>query len=291
MTRTAVRKRAVRRGFSLQEEAPPEEPMEYEEEDDLSDLLDEEEEPDENALALAQELEGLYKSLDERDQMTVQLAKAVRTLAKRVLALEDDDDDEAEEDKGGRKVDMEAPEGDMPVGGTDDLGEDVQEGGKAQEPGLTAGEPQGIAQKAKIANALEAEGVHPDVIAKATGLIRKDDKWSNFGEKDSDIPANAPVTPDTKDWEEDFEIVPGSGQAPDNVKGIGSVHKALLKLGVDEETVNKMFEGVGFIKKAAPVTVGSGPQGEPQTIDTLEEQARGLSFGELNRMRQDMGDL
>jgi len=303
MTRTQVAKqRHLRRGFSLQEEAPPEEPMEYEEEDDLADLLGEEEEPmappeEDSGLALAQELESLYKALDDRDAMTVQLAKAVRTLAKRVIALEDDDDDESDDDKedkaegAERKVELEAPEADMPVGGTQDLGEDVQQGGEAMEPGLTAGQPQGIAQKAKIATALEKANVHPDIIAKTTGLIRKDDKWSNFGEKDSDIPANAPVTPDTKDWDEDFEIVPGSGQAPASVKGIGSVHKALTDRGVDAAVVDKMFADQGIIRKARPVTIGGLNPSEPQTVDNLEEAARGMTFGALNHMRVDMGDL
>ncbi len=295
---TQVRKRQVRRGFSLQEEAPPEEPMAYDEEDDLSDLLGEEEEEEpmppmedeESGLALAQELDNLYKQLDDRDNMTVDLAKAVRTLAKRVIALEDDkseDEDEDKEDKAGdRKVDMEAAEADMPVGGTQDMGEDVQAGGEAQEPGLTAGQPQGIAQKARIANALKAENVHPDVIAKATGLIWKDDKWNNFGDKDSDIPANAPVTPDTKDWAEDLEIVPGSGQAPSSVKGIGSVHKALTDQGLDADAI---FKTAGLIRKAQAPTVGAGATGTPQTIDNIEEQARGLSFRDLGRMASEHG--
>jgi len=299
MTRNAtVRKRHARKGFSLQEEAPPEEPMAYDEEDDLSDLLgeEEEEEPmappmeDEEPELLAAEIDRLYKQLDDRDGMTVQLAKAVRTLAKRVIALEgDDDEDESEEDKEDKRfAAKDAPEADMPVGGTDDMGEDIQQGGEAQEPGLTAGEPQGIAQKARIANALLRQGVSFAVIRKATGLIVKDDKWSNFGDKDADIPANAPVTPDTKDWDEDFEIVPGSGQAPDNVKGIGSVHKALVKLGINAD---KVFEGAGIIRKAQAPTVGAGATGDALTIDTIEEQARGRSFGELNQMRIAMGDL
>ncbi len=300
MTRRTVRKVRAQKGFSLQEEAPPEEPMAYDEEDDLSDLLgeDEEEEPpmpmpeeeeEEGGFALAREIDGLYKLQDDSDSNTIALAKALRFIAKRVIALEGKSDDESEEDKedkGGRKVDMEAAEADMPVGGTQDMGEDIQQGGEAQEPGLTAGQPQGIAQKALIATELEKAKVHPDIIAKATGLIRKDDKWSNFGDKDSDVPANAPVTPDTKDWDEDFEIVPGSGNAPSSVKGIGSVHKALVKLGIDAD---KVFEGAGIIRKAQAVTVGAGATGDALTVDEIEKQARSLSFRDIARMADEHG--
>ncbi len=297
MTRR-VAKRIRNKGLSLQEEPMPEQPpMEYEEEeDDLADLLGEEdelEEEPEDDMMLA-EVQNLYKVQDDRDDLILQLARGVQKLAKRVLSLEADETDETEEDKedkAARPVNKEAPEGDFTVGGDDDLGDEIQPGPPAQEPGLTAGQPQGIAQKAEIANALEAAGVHADLIVKATGLIRKDDKWSNYGDKDSDIPANAPVTPDTKDWEEDFSVVPGSGNAPSSVKGIGSVAKTLERMGVDSGAIDKMFEGAGFIRKAQPPTVGAGATGETQSIEKLEEQARGLSFQQLNNMRSATGNL
>ncbi|KKM62167.1 hypothetical protein LCGC14_1524390 [marine sediment metagenome] len=299
MTRR-VAKRQLRRGLSLREEPMPEEqPMEYEdEEDDLADLLDEEppveeeEEPDDDMMLA--ELGNVYKALDERDDMILQLAKGVQKLSKRIMALESDEDESEEdkEDKAAPRMEQkEAPEGDFTVGGDDDMGEEIQGGGEAQTPGLTAGQPQGIAQKAKIANALEAAGVSSDLIAKATGLIKKDDKWSNFGDKDSDIPANAPVTPDTKDWDEAFGIVPGSGNAPASVKGIGSVAKALEGLGIERSAIDKLFEGKGFIRKAQPPTVGAGATGETPSIDKLEEQARSLNFHQLNQWRQETGDL
>jgi hypothetical protein len=232
--------------------------------------------------------------------MILQLARGTQKLAKRVLALEDtDDDDETEEEKEdkaippvGRKAQKDAPEGDFTVGGDDDMGDEIQPGPPAQTPGLTAGQPQGIAQKAEVAKALDTLGVDHAAITKATGLVFKDDKWSNFGDKDSDVPANAPVTPDTKDWDEDFSVVPGSGNAPASVKGIGSVAKALESLGIDKGQVDKLFEGVGIIRKAQSPTVGAGATGDgPQNIDNLEEKARGMSFGQLNQMRIDTGNL
>ena len=301
MTRR-VGKRQARKGLSLQEPMPEEPQMEYEEEeeDDLADLLEEEpapdmeyeeEEPDDMMLA---EVENLYKAVDERDDMILQLARGMQKLAKRVLVLEDDDEDEDDkEDKAApiaKVVRKEAPEGDFTVGGDDDLGDEIQHGGETQVPGLTAGQPQGIAQKA--ATVMKASGVTDEVIAKATGLIWKDDKWSNFGDKDSDIPMNAPVTPDTKDWDEDFSIVPGSGNAPANIKGIGSVAKALENLGVDKGEISKMFETAGFIRKAAAPTVGAGATADgAQPIEKLEEQARGLTFGQLNAWRIETGNL
>lgn len=300
MSRKRVNKRQVRRGLDLQEPLPEPE-MDYEEEeDDLADLLEEdepealpplEEEPEEDMMLA--EIQNLYKAQDDRDGMTLQLAKAVQKLAKRVVQLEADEDDE-EEDKAARPRQVAkdgAPEGDFTVGGDDDMGEEIQPGPPTQTPGLTAGQPQGIAQKAEIAKALEAQGVAAEVITKATGLIKKDDKWSNFGDKDSDVPANAPVTPGTMDWPEDWEIVPGSGNAPSSVKGIGSVSKALEALGVDRSQVDKLFEDKGFIRKAAPPIVGAGATGETAPVEKLEEQARGLSFHQLNAIRLESGDL
>ncbi len=297
MTRR-VAKRTLRRGLSLQEPVMEEPPMEYEdEEDDLADLLEEEppveEEPEEDMMLA--EIQNLYKAQDDRDDMILQLARGVQKLAKRVLTLEADDDDETEEEKEdkavpARQVKNEAPEGDFTVGGDDDMGDEIQPGPPAQTPGLTAGQPQGIAQKA--AAVMKANNVDAAVIAKATGLIWKDDKWSNFGDKDNDVPANAPVTPDTKDWDEEFSVVPGSGNAPASVKGIGSVAKSLEDIGFDKSAVDKLFEGKGFIRKAAAPTVGAGATGDgPPTIDTLEERARGLTFNQLNHMRQEAGDL
>lgn len=305
MTRR-VAKRQLRRGLSLQEPVPEEPLMDYEDEDeddDLADLLDEEpeeleDEDDESGLALAAELDRVYKALDDRDDMILQLARGVQKLAKRVLTLEatdedeDEDDDEEKVDAARKAVRKEAPEGDFTIGGDDDLGEEIQDGGEAMTPGLTAGEPQGIAEKARIAKRLEKAGVHPSVIAKATGLIKKDDKWSNFGDKDSDVPANAPVTPDTKDWDEDFSIVPGSGNAPESVKGIGSVAKSLESLGINRGQIDKLFQGAGFIRKSPAPTVGAGATGSaPHGIDALEEKARSMSFHDLNQMRIAAGDL
>jgi len=303
MTRR-VAKRQLRRGLSLQEPAPEEPQMDYEEEeeDDLADLLEEEpapemEEEPEDDMMLA-EVNNLYKTIDERDDMILQLARGVQKLAKRVLVLEADEDESEEsedkEDKAAtpRKVQMEAPEGDFTVGGDDDLGEEIQQGGDPMEPGLTAGQPQGIAQKAVIAKALALAGVDAAQIRKQTGLVFKDDKWSNFGDKDSDIPANAPVTPDTKDWDEDFAVVPGSGNAPASVKGIGSVAKSLESMGVDRGRIDKLFEDSGFIRKSPAQTVGAGATGDgPKTTEQIEAAYRGMSFQQLNQFRTEVGDL
>ena len=253
--------------------------------------------PEEEDDMMLAEINNLYKAVDERDDMILQLARGMQKLAKRVLVLEDDDEDEesAEYKAAPAKKAIarkEAPEGDFTVGGDDDLGDEIQQGGDPQEPGLTAGNPQGIAQKAVIAKALALAGVDAAQIRKQTGLVLKDDKWSNYGDKDSDIPANAPVTPDTKDWDEDFGIVPGSGNAPSSVKGIGSVSKSLEGLGVDKGAIDKMFETAGFIRKAQAPTVGAGATGDSaQPIEQLEERARGLSFGQLNDWRIETGNL
>jgi hypothetical protein len=195
---------------------------------------------------------------------------------------------------GPSRVAKDGPMSDFAVGGDDDLGEpEAYQDGEENEPGLTAGQPQGIAQNKalNIAKALAKSGVKMSVIAKSTGFIYKDDKWSNFGEKDADVPANAPVTPDTKDWEDDFSVVPGSGQAPADIKGIGAVAKAL---GVAPSAVTKAMSDAGMIRKSAARTPGN-PQSEGgkggQTVEDLEQKARDMTFKELNQIRIASGDL
>jgi hypothetical protein len=220
------------------------------EEDEEAPLLDEEEE-DTEADEAAPEMKGLYKALAERDALIVDLAKAVRTLAKRVMAME-------------KRV----PTSDFRVGGSEDLGTpEAYSGGTPQEPGLTPGEPQGLA---------------------------KDDKWSNFGEKDSTVPGNAPVTPDTKDWPADQTVVDGrggglSGMAPHGVRGI---NKSVEELNAKVALLEKALEAAGIVVKALPTTIGApDAQGQQITLEDAFEKARSLSFRELNRLREQMGEL
>jgi hypothetical protein len=257
-------------------------------EDDLSDLLDdgdedeeeggdEDEEGDEDeghGLDLAREINNLYKALDDRDVMILDLAKSVRVLAKRQLAKESSAFESAN-----------TPYGDGPSGG--------QVGGTEEmEAGLDADgdNPQGIAHKAlAIAKSLNASGVDMGIIAKSTGLILKDDKWSNFGDKDSSVPGNEAVTPGTMDWPQDQTVVPGSGMAPSGVKGISKA------LNIPEEQASKVLKALvdeGIIKKAMPVTVGTGATaGGDVDIGDLEQKARDTGWRDLNRMREAGGLL
>src|SRR5436309_121455 len=144
---------------------------EDDDEDDLSDLLDEDPDdedeqlpPDDDqdsALQLAAEVDNLYKQLDGRDDMILQLAKATRTLAKRVMALEGSGDDRRVE------KDENAAESDFTVAsGQDDLGEpEAYNENELESPGLTAGEPQGVAENKalSIAKALRKSGVPMNV--------------------------------------------------------------------------------------------------------------------------------
>jgi hypothetical protein len=258
-------------------------------EDDLSDLLDdgdedENEEGDEDeeeggdedeghGLDLAREINNLYKMQDDRDSMLLDLAKSMRVLAKRQLAKESS---AFESDN--------TPYGDGAEGG--------QVGGtESMEAGLTAeGEnPQGIAHKAlAIAKSLNASGVDMGIIAKSTGLILKDDKWSNFGDKDSNVPGNEAVTPGTMDWAQDQTVVPGSAMAPSGVKGISKA------LNIPEEQASKVLKALvegGIIKKAMPIAVGTGATGDGVDIDDLEQRARDTGWRDLNRMREAGGLL
>lgn len=250
-----------------------------EESDDLSDLLDEESE-DEEVLEepdLASTVKSIYKALDERDEMLLELAKSMRVLAKRVMELERTTTSATTTTTSpSRRMSKDASptESDFsPTGSGTDLG--TPEGYASTEsltPGLTSGEPQGIAAKGRLA---------------------KDDKWSNFGEKDSDIPGNAPVVPDTKEWPGDQTVVDGSGgglsgMAPSGVKGIA---KSLEALHAQVSAIEKALQSVGIVYKAAAPTVGAGAPGQDVDLADLEERARQMSFRELNRLRAEMGEL
>jgi len=235
---------------------------EDEEEEDLLGA-EEEEEEDASSTGAGPELKSIYKALAQRDALVLDLAKAVRTLAKRVMAMESSTASGTTRHE--RKA---APTSDFTVGGTADLGStEAYSEGTSQKPGLTPGEPQGLA---------------------------KDDRWSNFGEKDSDIPGNAPVTPDTKDWPGDQTVVDGrggglSGMSPHGVRGI---NKSFEELSAKVALLEKALEAAGVVVKAQPTTIGAPAAAEGSiSFEEAFEKAKSLSFRELNRLREQIGEL
>jgi hypothetical protein len=110
--------------------------------------------------------------------------------------------------------------------------------------------------------------------------VSEDDASSNFGEKDSDVPGNPPVTPDTKDWPADQTIIPKSKLGP-----------TLKKLLADNAEMRSALVSAGIIKKAVAPTVGKTTQGTEPDLGELEDRARSMSFKELNQFRVAVGDL
>ena len=110
--------------------------------------------------------------------------------------------------------------------------------------------------------------------------MSKDDASSNFGEKDSDVPGNPPITPDTKDWAADQTIIPKSKLGP-----------TLKKLLSDNAEMRSALVSAGIIKKAAGPTVGKTTKESEPDLGDLEDRARSMSFKELNQFRVAVGDL
>jgi len=245
-----------------------------EEEEDLDSLLGEDEEvEEEEAPDFEEELAVMRKAQAETSKILLSLTRSVSAIAKHVMAK-----DEEEEEF-------------LPDTETPDLeSEDVMD---KQEPAYSGTSDQGepdVPEDTETDPAIEGAGTEnaegdPGLVSLATKKVRKskvkkDDASSNFGEKDSDVPGNPAVTPDTKDWPADQTVLPHSDLAP-----------TLQKLQKQLAQMQKAMVAGGLIKKAQPRGIGVRTEEPQPELPKLEEQARGMTFRELNRMRSECGDL
>lgn len=123
--------------------------------------------------------------------------------------------------------------------------------------------------------------------------VSKDDASSNFGEKDNDIPGNRPLEPDKKDKEAGEYLIqggPGDGPGPiskGQARAIAQIVRGeLAKAGVGPSAVAKSSDGPRIGTRGSKID-----KGDAVDMDALREQARGMSFSELNRIRVGVGDL
>jgi len=240
---------------------------ESDDEESLESLLSDEDEEDEDSPeALESKVSSLSKSVREQATLLLDLTRSMSALTKHVMALDSDESEEESEeefppeDDDSEEVELgeSASESDFSPYGSSDLGSPESYSGSESDtknvPGLVS-----MARKTKVS---------------------KDDASSNFGEKDSDVPGNPPITPDTKDWPADQTIIPKSKLGP-----------TLTKLLKETAEIRSALVSAGLIKKAAAPTVGkTTPEAQPDLGD-LESRARSMSFKELNQFRVAVGDL
>jgi hypothetical protein len=220
-------------------------------------------------LSLEQRQANLEKGVADLAETVASLAKSTSFLGKAVLARlekdEDDDEDDAKEDKakvrkGVAKV-RKQYESDTGVGATKDVGDDrTSQEETENETGITEGEL-------------------------TLGQVRKDDAAGNFGEKDDDMPGNAPADIDEKDKSpEDYLLQgdPGDGPGPQ----VSAAVKAEL-----EKAVSAVYARHGIIRKAQGPRTGTGSGTAAQGDEAAFSKIKSLSFKQINQMRTDLGLL
>lgn len=249
-------------------------------EEDLESLLGDEdvEEEEEEAAPFEEEFADMRKSQAETSRILLSLTRSVSALFKHVMAKEEEEEilPEATTSTPDSPEDVmvkqeSATESEFSPYGSSDLGEpDVPEETET-DPAL-----EGAAKE----NADTDPGLVSLAKKGGKSKVEKDDASSNFGEKDSDLPGNPAVTPDTKDWPADQTVIPHSDLAP-----------TLQKLLKRVNAMQKVMVAKGLIKKAQPRGIGVRTDDAQPDLPELEEQARGMTFQELNRMRSQCGDL
>lgn len=251
-----------------------ENPVAEEDDEDLESLLGDEDDEEDEA-SLKEEIAEMRKSQGEQAKIMLSLTRSLSAIAKHVMALQSDDDEEEELEATPGTPDSEedvmekgesAAESDFSPYGDADLGEPDE------------GEPEMDARSAASSDRAETDPGLVSLQKKSRkSVVRKDDSSSNFGKKDSDIPGNPPVTPDTKDWPADQTVIPHSGLGPTLKKELAEIRAALV--------------GAGIIKKSMSPHPGVRTEEPAPDIQKLEERARDMSFQELNRWRAQCGDL
>lgn len=253
--------------------------------EDLESLLGDEEDEEEEP-SVEEQLAEMRKSQGFQAKIMLSLTRSMSALAKHVMALQSDEDEDefeattstpdSEEDV--MEKQESATESSFSPYGSSDMGEpETLHGGDTSEKDALSAASEERAESDPGLVSLQRKGGSRKT---SKSKVSKDDASSNFGQKDSDIPGNPPVTPDTKDWPVDQTVIPHSGLSP-----------SLQKLQKQVSELTESLAAAGIIKKAQSRGVGTRV-GEPQPdLQAMEERARGMSFKELNRWRTESGEI
>lgn len=132
--------------------------------------------------------------------------------------------------------------------------------------------------------------------------LNKDDAASSFGEQDDDTPGNRPFDP-TDTEEKDTVIQGGAGAGPGPVSKslprMDARTQRLIDAAVAKALEAQRREDSTVLKSTAPSPNGSSSSAEAAMgsttnkgfydVDPTDPKITGKSFGELNRLRADLG--
>lgn len=244
--------------------------------EDLDELLEEPEEEEEESVE--ELIADMRKSQTAQAKILLSLTRSMSAVVKHVMALQSDEDlPEATTSTPDSENDVmekqeSATESEFTPYGESDLGEPETGADTEEEPAIPAAESERAESDPGLVSLQKKSA--------KKSQVKKDDASSNFGEKDSDVPGNPAVTPDTKDWPEDQTVIPHSDLAP-----------TLQKLLKENKEMRDAMVAGGLIKKAQPRGVGKRTEEPQPDLPAMEERARGMTFQELNHWRAECGDL
>ena len=118
-----------------------------------------------------------------------------------------------------------------------------------------------------------------------------------FGEKDADLDGNEPQSAGDQGGQRDDETFGVGGLAPRDLSGVDAT-KMIAKLQARIQKLERANEPAGLAVAARAQVPGTGStatagRGGSQVTLTrdLQAKAKGLSYRQINKMREDVGDL
>lgn len=237
-------------------------------------------------LASAGQVNRIERAIVDLADTQTSLAKSVATLAKAVINRADDDDDDSKEDKSAKTAKTAKAQKAQTSKATSkkskksqDMGSDFQPYGDTEDEG----DPESQDPEESTMNEPGLQDPKGATELKNSG-VKKDDASGNFGEKDSDIPGNREAGIDEKDKSaEEYLIQGGPGDGP------GPVSKA-VRTEIDS-AVSSVLAKHGILRKSRGPAPGNSQveTGQSVEIDGVFEQARNMSFRQLNKIREESG--
>ncbi len=235
-------------------------------------------------LASAGQVNRIERAIVDLADTQTSLAKSVATLAKAVINRNgDDSDDDGKEDKSAKTTKAQKAQTSKATSKkskkSQDMGSDFQPYGDTEDEG----DPESQDPEESTMNEPGLQDPKGATELK-NSAVKKDDASGNFGEKDNDIPGNREAGIDEKDKSAEEYLIQG-----DTGDGPGPVSKA-VNAEIDE-AVSSVLAKHGILRKSRGPAPGNSQveTGSPVEIDGVFEQARSMSFRQLNKIREESG--
>lgn len=141
----------------------------------------------------------------------------------------------------------------------------------------------------------KAKGVRKGFDNSATSASDEED--AKFGEADSNVPGNEPQPSGDNDGDSENESFGPGGEASRPAGAASGTYKgnSISRIAQLEKQVAELSGGQVIAKAIVPGATGSdarNPNGNTgQFTREMQEEAKGRSFRDLNRLREEVGDL